>query len=139
MKIGSLIAGIILLIIAVLGFTSTSTSISESQSFLGQVERGLSEDARTTHQVNQYAQLGFGVLGVIGLGLVIYGAAASGTKKESMFYCKYCGFPAQSYSDVQQHMQGCSKKPESGKHDDIKNLGILKERLAKGEITKKRV
>lgn len=137
MKVGHLVGGIILLVIAVIGFTSTANSISEKQTMMGQAERFISDDAATRHQTNQYAQLAFGGLGVIGLGLTIYGAAASNPKTQSMFRCKYCGFPAVRYDDVQHHMEtSCSKKPNTSQNDNVKNLGILKERLAKGEITK---
>lgn len=138
MKAGHLVGGIVLLIIAVIGFTNTANTISEKQNFIGQAERFLSEDAATKHQVNQYAQLGFGGLGVIGLGLTIYGAAASKPKPQSMFRCEYCGYSATHYEDVQHHMRtSCVKKPQSAQNnEDVKNLGILKERLAKGEINK---
>lgn len=142
MKIGSLVAGIILLIIAVIGFTSTSNMIAEKQTTGGQIERFFSNDAQTNYQANQYAQLGFGGLGVLGLGLVIYGAAAKGeSRRESEaqeFYCKYCGFVLESLDGIRAHVQYHHKKSttDSKKQDDVKNLGILKERLAKGEITK---
>jgi len=58
--------------------------------------------------------------------------------EEGVFYCKYCRFPATSYTNLQRHQLNCIKKPDtsSEKNDNVKNLGILKERLAKGEITK---
>lgn len=56
--------------------------------------------------------------------------------RQPLFKCEYCGFPAVRYEDIVHHMQSCSKKPSSVNQDDIKNIGILKERLAKGEITK---
>jgi len=139
MKGGSLAAGIILLVIAVIGFTSTSSSISEKQTSLGEVERFLSQDSRDSYQINSIAQLAFGGLGVIGLGLTIYGAAASGNpKQQSLFHCEYCEYSAVHYADVKHHMlTSCSKKPKSASvNDDVKNLGILKERYAKGEISK---
>jgi len=137
-KVGSLIAGIILLIISIVGFTNTTNTISEKQTTIGEVERFLSDEAETTYQIAQYAQLGFGALGMIGLGSLIYGAVAKSEKKKDMFYCKYCGFPSISYTDVKQHQLNCTKKPDtsSEKYDNVKNLGILKQRLAKGEITK---
>lgn len=57
-------------------------------------------------------------------------------KQKSMFHCEYCGFPAVRYDDVRHHMLNCSKKPNAEKEDNVKNIGILKSRLAKGEITK---
>lgn len=139
MKVGALVGGIIILIIGVIGYTSTSTTVSERQTTIGEVERFFSEESQTTYQSYQYAQLGSAVLAVIGIGVLVYGAGAkSEKKKESIFYCKYCKYPAQSYNEYQNHLQHCSKKPkeESSQLDDLKNLGILKERLAKGEITK---
>lgn len=139
MKGGRLAAGIILLVIAVIGFTNTSSSISEKQTSLGEVERFLSQNARDSYQANSLAQLVFGVLGVIGLGLTISGAAASNKpKQQSLFHCEYCGYSAVHYADVKHHMlTSCSQKPKPASvNDDVKNLGILKERLAKGEISK---
>jgi hypothetical protein len=57
-------------------------------------------------------------------------------RQKPMFYCKYCKYPAVRYDDIQHHMLTCSKKPNAEKEDNIKNIGILKTRLAKGEITK---
>lgn len=137
MKIGSLISGIVLLIIAVVGFTSTSNTISEQQTTIGEVERYFSEDVSSSYQTSQYAQLGFGVLGVVGIGLLIYGVAAKGEKKEKGFYCKYCGHTSDTLEGIRVHIQYYHKKNSTdSKQEDLKNIGILKERLAKGEITK---
>jgi len=143
MKIGSLITGIILLIISVIGFTSSSNTVAEQQTSLGQIERFFSQDSQTSYQVNQYAQLGFGGLGVLGLGLLIYGAAAKGESVRKSndfkgFYCKYCGFPSGTLEGIRTHMQYKHKNDsnDSDKQDNLKNIEILKERLAKGEITK---
>ncbi len=142
MKIGSLVAGIVLLFISVIGFTSSTNTVAEQQTTGGQIERFFSEDSQTSYQVNQFAQLGFGGLGVIGLGLLIYGAAAKGGSGRSNdfkgFYCKHCGFPSGTLEGIQTHMQIKHKNnsKDSDKQDDLKNIEILKERLAKGEITK---
>lgn len=58
------------------------------------------------------------------------------SRSQSKFRCNYCGFPAVHYVDIKHHMQLCSKKPNSTQEDNLKNIGILKERLAKGEISK---
>ena len=138
MKIGTLITGIILLIISVIGFTSTANTISEQQSTRGEIERFLSEESSSNYQGTQYAQLGFGGLGVLGLGLLIYGAAAKGEKKSKRgFYCKSCGHTSNSLELLRDHIQSNhNKKSNDSKQDDYTNLGIIKERLAKGEITK---
>ena len=139
MKAGRLAGGIILLIIAVIGFTNTTNSVTEKQSSLGQVERFLSQDAQNSYQANSMGQMIFAVLGIVGLGLTISGAVASGKPKQgSMFRCKYCLVTRERYEDIRSHMSTCSSKPKtSSENDDVKNLGILKKRLAKGEISKK--
>jgi len=112
MKKGPLVAGIILLLIGAMGYVSASQSISEGQTWRGEAERILSNNSQTQYQQSGFAQLAFVALFVIGLGLLIYGAAATSSKtKSSVFNCKYCQYPAPSYLDLQDHFEYCKKKP----------------------------
>jgi len=66
-----------------------------------------------------------------------YGSGSSGGPS-GIFYCKHCHYAAESYVDLRNHLTAHHKqtKEKETKSDDGKNIGILKERLAKGEITK---
>lgn len=142
MKIGPLIAGIILLIVAIIGFTSSANSVSQGQTFLGQLGNTFVPEQAQQYQQAQYSELGFGGLGVIGLGLLIYGAVAT---KKSEFRCRNCSYVTSVETRLDNHYEREHSKNKSKsetndtKPSDEKNLhylGILKERLAKGEISK---
>jgi len=71
-------------------------------------------------------QIGLAVIGVIGIGLLIYGAVAKGESKH------YYSQP--EYMDAEKPTKIENAQAEQNK--DLHYLGILKERLAKGEISK---
>ena len=137
MKTGTLVAGIILMVIAGIGFFSMQQAISDCGSFAGQLGRFFSSDISQQCQMAQMIQLGSVVFGVIGLGLTIGGAVAKGgEQKITRNPEKYLG---EEYDSGYEKTKS-ENKPESPKEkikdDNLKNLGILKERLAKGEISK---
>ncbi len=60
------------------------------------------------------------------------------SKQSPFFHCVYCGLARVHIEDIKKHTLTCDKNPNYEKNNpDLKNIGILKERLAKGEITKK--
>lgn len=136
MKIGAFIAGIVLMILGVLVFFSVQTAVSDCGSFIGQIGRTFSGDVAQRCQMVSMMQIGSGILVVIGIGLLVYGAVAKGISKPRGFYCKYCGSESDSLEGIRYHIQQYHDNKNNSKKDDVKNLGILKERLAKGEITK---
>lgn len=126
-----------MMVIAGIGFFSMQQAISDCGSFTGQIGRFFSSDIGQQCQMAQMIQLGSVVFGVIGLGLTIGGAAAKGgEQKITRNPEKYL---REEYDSGYEKTQS-ENKPESPKDtikdDNLKNLGILKERLAKGEISK---
>ena len=152
MKTGTLVTGIILMIIGAIGYFSMQQSLSDCGSFVGQLGRFFSQDISQQCQMAQLIQIGSAIFGVIGLGLTIAGAVAKGgeSKRPKEFYCKHCGFVSETLDAIRAHVQyqhensSITSENQDDKatfnqkidNDDLKNLGILKERLAKGEITK---
>lgn len=140
MRIGPLIAGIILLIMAIIGFTAASNSISEGQTLVGQAGRAFVPGQAQAYNEAQYLQLGSGGLGVIGFGLLIYGAAAKGGDSKIKKWknpSEYLREEYQAgYEEVRPKDVPIKSQEKSSEKDDIRFMGILKERLAKGEITK---
>ncbi len=60
------------------------------------------------------------------------------SKPSPFFHCIYCGLARVQIEDIKKHTLTCDKNPNYKKNNpDLKNIGILKERLAKGEISKK--
>jgi len=136
LKTGAVIAGIILMIFGVIVYLSLQTSMSDCGSFVGQLGRTFSDNYSQQCQMASMIQIGAGILVVIGIGLLIYGAAAKGESRHNRFYCKSCGAESDSLENMKYHMKQYHENTDS-QNDDVKNIGILKERLAKGEITKK--
>lgn len=141
------------MILGAIGFFGIQQSLSDCGSFVGQIGRFFSQNISQQCQMAQMIQIGSAIFGVIGLGLTIAGAVAKGevSKKPNEFYCKHCGFVSDSLDAIRAHVKyqheknSVNSKNQDDKtnlgqktdNDDLKNLGILKERLAKGEITKK--
>jgi hypothetical protein len=137
LKVGAFVAGIILMILGVLFYFSMQTSMSDCGSFIGQLGRAFSGDFAQKCQMVSMMQIGAGIFVVIGLSLLIYGAVATGESKPRRFECKLCGSESDSLEGLRYHVEQYHEKNfADSQNDDIKNLGILKERLAKGEITK---
>ena len=149
MKIGALVAGIILLIIAIIGFTSSANTVSQGQTLPGQFGQWINPQAAQQYQQANYSEYGFGGLGAIGLGLLVFGSVTTtktaSKKSESVWKCDYCNFESTNRNEVVEHEQKYEHKKSKPKRneesteesDNIRYIGILKERLAKGEISKK--
>jgi hypothetical protein len=135
LKIGALIAGIILMILGVLVYFSMQPALSDCGTTIGQLGRTFSDDYAQQCQMASMMQIGSGIITVIGIGLLVYGAASKSQSKRRGFYCKYCGSESDSLEAIRYHIQQYHSNSKNS-NDDVKNLGILKERLAKGEITK---
>lgn len=143
MKIGSLIAGIVLLIVAIIGFTSSANTVSQGQTLPGQFGQLINSQYAQQYQQANYSEYAFGGLGVIGLGLLIYGAAA---RNKSKFICGYCDYETEIEDNLYVHYERQHRKDNlrqeaddnmsSKEKKNLRYLGILKERLAKGEISK---
>lgn len=125
MKKGSLIGGIILLIIGVSLYGLLQTNASDCASFMGQLGRTMSSEISQRCQTVALIQVFGLILVVIGLGLLIYGAVA-----------KSKGGKSYSAKDEEIDFSPQPTKEETQEEKNIRNLGILKERLARGEITK---
>ena len=78
MKAGLLAAGIILMLIGATGFLHVQQSLSDCQSFLGQIGRTFSGDIEQRCQTANLTQLAGTALFIIGLGLTIAGAVSKG-------------------------------------------------------------
>lgn len=135
MKTGTLVTGIVLMIIAAIGFFSMQQTISDCGSFTGQLGRFFSSDISQQCQMAQIIQLGSVIFGIIGLGLVIGGAVAKGGEQKITRWKNPQKYLKEEYNAGYEESRS-SNKPTIEKDDNIKNLGILKERLAKGEISK---
>jgi len=102
--------------------------MSDCQSFVGQLGRFFSSDIAGRCQMVALMQMGSMIIGVIGLGILIYGAVAKGDSQQ--YYSEVPNRSTKSFVD---------KREEDSMTREEKNLhylGILKERLAHGEITK---
>jgi hypothetical protein len=154
MKVGLLLAGIILMAIGALGFLSMSQNLADCGSFVGQVGRTFSSQVNQKCQTANMIQIGGGILFVIGLGLTIGGSVMSSeskherdmTKSESRkdWLCEHCDFKTKAEVDLIEHYKeqhadktGDSYHRKYGKKPiSSENLEILKRRYAQGEITK---
>ncbi len=76
MKAGALAAGIVLLALGAIGFAYAQSQIGDYQTFIGQLGRALSKETQSQFQTLQYMLLGSVAIGVVGIGLTIYGAVA---------------------------------------------------------------
>lgn len=128
------------MIFGVIGYFSVQSSISDCQSFVGQVGRTFSQNMAQGCQVNSIVQIASAVLFVIGIGLAIGGAVAKGGKPRGELnpIKRMKEEYERGYEETRPKTESKideSKKPNE-KEDNVKNIGILKERLAKGEITK---
>lgn len=142
MKIGSLIVGIILLMIGAVGYGSFQGSASDCQSTLGQVGRFISSDISQRCSLVSIGQIIFIIIAVIGLGVLIYGAVAT---RKAAFVCGYCKYMTNVEENLYNHYEQEHRKSnpvqetkdtKSSEEKNLHYLGILKERLAKGEISK---
>ena len=128
------------MIFGVIGYFSVQSSISDCQSFVGQVGRTFSQNIAEGCQIRSIIQIVSAVLFVHGIGLAIGGAVAKGGKSHGELnpvkrmkeeYDK-------GYEETRPRTESKIDEPkkQNKKEDNMKNMGILKERLAKGEITK---
>jgi len=78
MKGNLLAAGIILMLIGAGGFLYVQQSLSDCQSFLGQVGRTFSGDIEQRCHTANLTQMGGAALFIVGIGLTIGGAMAKG-------------------------------------------------------------
>jgi len=139
MKAGTLAAGIIFMVIAGIGFFSMQQTISDCGSFAGQLGRFFSSDVSQQCQMAQMIQLGSVVFGIIGLGLTIGGAVAKGGEQKITRWKNPKKYLEGEYNEGYEESRprnNTNHHQEKIKDDNLKNLGILKERLAKGEISK---
>jgi len=133
MKVGTLIAGIIFLMLSAAGFSFLQESLNDCSSFIGQLGRAFSSDVSQNCKMTQLLLIGAAIFGVIGLGLMIGGAAAKGKKSE----VSYRKNSRQYERDYEETRPRKTQSPQEKLiEDNLKNLGILKHRLAKGEISK---
>lgn len=102
LKTGSLIGGIILLIIGVAGYISLQSNVSDCQSLIGQAGRFISTDFAERCSLTSLGQIIFGIIFVIGIGVLIYGAVA---KRHSVFICGYCNYLTEIEPDLYEHYE----------------------------------
>lgn len=76
MRTGLLIAGIILMVIGAAGYVYVQATLSDCQSFLGQLGRAFSGDIQSRCQQANLMQMGGAGLFVVDIGLTIGGAVA---------------------------------------------------------------
>lgn len=76
MKAPALVTGIVLLVLGAVGFVYVQTQIGDYQTLIGQFGRALSPEMQTQYQMLQYILLGSAAIGLVGVGLTIYGAVA---------------------------------------------------------------
>ncbi|MGI0082917.1 MAG: hypothetical protein ACREAG_06435 [Nitrosopumilaceae archaeon] len=110
MKISFLIAGIILLIVAVSGYILTQNIISDCQSLLNNLEGNLAPDIEQKCKLTKAMQFGFMFIGAGGVGALIYGVILKAKPKKDL-----------------------PEIPKLGSNQ--KALDILKDKLVKGEIS----
>lgn len=77
MKAGALATGIILLLIGFFVFWVGYSGMQQYNTSLGQLAQIFSSQAQQQAQTYEFMALGGGFLAIIGLGVTIYGAAAS--------------------------------------------------------------
>ncbi len=134
---GVLVAGIVLVIIAGIGFivpiTDTGYSIPQINelctSGLGQLGQLFSGDLQQVcfeYRYFTYGIYGFGLMGII---LVIVGAVVPSRKGEKTLTCPYCNYVATSDSELLKHKADnhLDKSPYKCEHCDF--IGITEEIL----------
>ncbi len=128
------------MIFGVLGYFSVQSSISDCQSFVGQVGRTFSQNIAEGCQMHSIIQIISAVLFVVGIGLAIGGAVARGGKSHGELspVKRMREEYERGYEETRPKTELKIEEPkkQNEKEDNVKNIGILKERLAKGEITK---
>ena len=78
MRVGLLAAGIILMVIGAMGFLYVEQTMSDCQSFFGQIGRTFSSNMEQRCQTANMTQMGGTGLFIVGIGLTIGGAATKG-------------------------------------------------------------
>lgn len=128
------------MILGVIGYFSVQSSISDCESFVGQIGRTFSQNISQECQMRSLIQIGSGILFVVGIGLTIGGAVAKGgTSRGELNPVKRMREEYEKgYEETKPRTRSKIDESEkqTEKEDNMKNMGILKERLAKGEITK---
>ncbi len=76
--------------------------MSDCQSFVGQIGRTFSQDYAQKCGLVALGQVLLIIIGVIGLGVLIYGVIA---KKRSVFICGYCNFVTEIEPELYEHYE----------------------------------
>lgn len=137
-KLGVIIGGVILLIIAFMGYTFpvTDTNLSIPQvnelcsSGFGQLAQMFGgQDLQKICLEYKYLTFGIYGFGLIGIVLIIVGSIATSSSKENILTCPYCNYVAYSDTDLLKHKSAnhLDKSPYKCGHCDF--IGITEEVL----------
>ena len=134
---GALAAGIVLFILAAIGFIYPINEIGHSaiqlndlcQSGFGQIGQFFSRDAQENCRILNYVSLGIYGFGIVGLVLIIVGSVVPSSKKEKTMTCPYCNYVTTSDADLLKHKTDnhLDKSPFKCAHCDF--IGITEEVL----------
>lgn len=136
-KVGGIIAGIVLLALVAMGFIIPVNSMgwsvpqvhdmcSSGLGQLGQVFSGDIQQVCSEYRLATYGIYGFGLIGMI---LLIVGLAVPSKSKEKTLTCTYCNFVAMSETQLLKHKaeKHLDKSPYVCEHCNF--IGITEEIL----------
>ena len=137
-KLGTVIGGVVLLIIAFIGYTFpvTDTNLTITQvndlcaSNLGQLAQMFGEqDIRKNCLEYKYMTFGIYGFGLIGIILIVVGAIIPSSSKGNTLTCPYCNYVAYTDTDLLKHKADnhLDKSPYKCGHCDF--IGITEEVL----------
>lgn len=125
MRSGTLAGGIVMMVLGAIGYFALAPYSSDCGSFAGQLGRAFSSGYAQECQMVHLIQLGSIVFSIIGLGLTIGGAVASGSKSGGgLMHLR------EEYNAGYEETRPKPRRIDRQKQDNMKNISILKERLA---------